>query len=373
MNRRIWIRSAVLLLAVLGIGAALAGWKQASLEESEAAWANQPEPVEVVRAAVAREHDYRPSTTAIGTVLALRSITLRNEVPGTVDKVMLNPGEIVEPGTVLVALDVSVEQAELEALQAQVRLAETVLERTRHLHENRAASQEELDRARAERDVALAQVSRIKAIIDRKTIKAPFRARVGIADVHPGQYLNQGTQLTTLQGVADAVHVDFAVDQQVAEQLAEGEGVEVITREGAKPHAATIVAIDARIDRETRNAIIRAKLQDNGKVPAPGASVQVRVPVGPVQAAVTVPVNALRKGPSGEHVFIIEPDQEGNLRAHVRQVESGAMLGDAVLIREGVTAGERVAASGSFKLRESVLVAVDGNAVQTAMNTHSGN
>ena len=43
-----------------------------------------------------------------------------------------------------------------------------------------------------------------------------FRARVGLADVHPGQYLNEGVELTTLQGVSQEVHVDFAVAQSVA-------------------------------------------------------------------------------------------------------------------------------------------------------------
>jgi membrane fusion protein (multidrug efflux system) len=66
----------------------------------------------------------------------------------------------------------------------------------------------------------------------------------------------------------------------------------------------------------------------------------------------------LRKGPQGEHVFVIQNDQEGNSRAHMRNVQSGAVLGDEVLILSGLTAGEQVAASGSFRLREGALVAV---------------
>ena len=85
------------------------------------------------------------------------------------------------------------------------------MSRTQRLDKNRVTAETELDRARAERDVALAQIARTKAVIARKTIRAPFRARVGLADLHPGQYLNEGTQLTTLQGVDDAVHVDFTV------------------------------------------------------------------------------------------------------------------------------------------------------------------
>ncbi|MGH2740952.1 MAG: efflux RND transporter periplasmic adaptor subunit, partial [Thermoleophilaceae bacterium] len=291
--------------------------------------------MESVTAAVAKEREHRPTTTSIGTVLALRSITLRNELPGTVSRVMLMPGAVVEAGKVLVALDVTVEEAELGAQEAQAILAETVLGRTRRLIETRAASEEELDRARAERDVALAQIARTKAIIARKTIRAPFRARVGLADVHPGQYLDEGTQLTTLQGVDAAAHVDFAVAQQIAAGLREGDSVEVFATLDGSSIAARIVAIDARIDPTTRNAMVRARIEGAENPPAPGASVRVRVAVGPPRMTVVVPVSALRKGPGGDHVFVLAPAKDGKTRARLRQVESGAILGDEVVIRAG--------------------------------------
>src|SRR5688572_3854341 len=197
--RRRWLASSLLLLAILGSGAGLAAWKKASLQAADAAAAAQPEPMESVTVSVAKERLHTRTTTAIGTVLALRSITLRNEVPGTVHEVTLAPGQIVEAGTVLVALDVSVERAELRAQEAQAALAETLLARMERASEHRGASAMEVDRARAERDVARAQVERIKAVIARKTIRAPFRARVGLADVHQGQYLDAGALLTTLQ------------------------------------------------------------------------------------------------------------------------------------------------------------------------------
>ncbi|MGH8571472.1 MAG: efflux RND transporter periplasmic adaptor subunit, partial [Gammaproteobacteria bacterium] len=323
MNRRSWIGASLLLAMVVGTGVALATWKHASLQEANAASANQPEPMESVTVAVATEREHRPTTTSIGTVLALRSITLRNELPGTVRQVTLTPGQVVDPGTVLVALDVSVEEAELEAQEAQAVLAQTVLGRTRRLNETRAASEEELDRAGAERDVALAQVARTKAIIARKTIRAPFRARVGISDVHPGQYLEEGTLLTTLQGVGDAAHVDFTVAQHVAAALREGESVEVFATSDSPPIATKVVAVDARVDPTTRNALVRARIEGAANAPAPGASVRVRVPVGPPRLTVVIPVSALRKGPGGDHVFVVAPDEEGKTRAHVRQVQSG--------------------------------------------------
>jgi membrane fusion protein (multidrug efflux system) len=353
----------LLLVLVVLAAASLSSWKHLSIRESNAAAQSQPEPAEVVTAAVAEPREWQPTTTAVGTVLALRSITLRNELPGTVERVALTPGEIVEEGAVLVALDVSVEEAELAAQKARAALAQTVLERTERLIEERAVAVEELDRARAERDIALAEVARIEAVIERKTIRAPFRARVGIADVHPGQYLSEGTLLTTLQGVDDDAHVDFAVEQRVASSVEEGSVVEITGPAGSATLRGTVTAVDARIDPATRNATVRARVDGAGALLAPGASVRVRVPTGPERVAVTIPVTAVRRGPSGDHVFVLAEDEQGKVRAHARPVEVGTALGDVVVIRDGITAGERVAASGSFKLRDAVLVAVDDRAL----------
>ena len=354
--------SAVLLLTLLITGGGLAAWKRASINKSNAAAAHQPEPIESITAATAEARSYRPTTTSIGTVLALNSITLRNELSGTVRQVALVPGQIVEPGTVLVALDVSVEEADLAAQQAQADLATTTLARLERLRQADAASQEEVDQARAARDVAAAQIARTRAIIARKTIRAPFLARVGITDVHPGQYLNEGTELTTLQGVATAAHVDFTVAQAVAAQLKAGESVAVYAPAAPNPIEARIVALDSRVDPVTRNALVRARISRGA--PAPGASVRVELPVGPATPVVAIPVSALRKGPGGDHVFIVAADSTGKTRVHEQPVQSGSMIGDEVLILSGLTPGQRVATSGSFKLREAVLVAVVGDSLR---------
>jgi len=357
VNRRGSVASAVLLLALLGTGGGLAAWKYSSIKEADAAAANQPEPTELVTSAIPNEIDHRQTSTSIGTVRALRSIDLQNEVPGTVRLARLTPGQIVEAGSVLLTLDASVEQAELEAQQAQVSLAKTRLNRLKSLREHLATSQEEVDQAQAEHDVALAQIARIKAVIAKKIIRAPFRARVGLSDVHPGQYLNEGTHLTTLQSVDDAAHVDFTAAQRVASGLQVGDKIEVFVPGDSAPRAARIVALDARVDSTTRNALVRARIQRPGILPA-GASVRVRVPSGPAGKALVVPVSALRKGPGGDHVFVIAVDKEGKTRAQQRPVRSGPVLGDSVVIYAGISAGEQVATSGSFKLREGALVAV---------------
>jgi len=361
MSRR--FGSVGIVLTVVLLGVVLAVWKYASLRAADAAAAIRHEPLESVTVAVARPVEHRRTTSSIGTVHAMQSITLRNEAPGTVRQVAMEPGQIVDAGTVLVALDVAVEEAELRAQQAQAALAETQLARIRRLRADGVAPEMEFDRAVAERDVALANSARTRAVIERKTIRAPFRARVGIADVHPGQYLNEGTQLTTLQSVEDDVHVDFAVTQDVAASLRVGDSVDVFGPAGT-PAAAAIVAVDARVDPATRNVLVRARI-DAADAAAPGASVRVQVPVGPPITAVAVPISALRKGPTGDHVFVIADAADGP-RAQLRTVQSAAATGDEVVIQQGITVGERVAASGAFKLYEGARVAIVDQAAADA-------
>ena len=345
-----------LIGVVLGAGALLGAWKQGANREAQAAAMNQPEPVERITVATAEVREHLRTATAIGTVLAVRSISLKNEVAGTVRRVSLTPGRIVEAGTVLVALDVSVEEAELRALDAQAKLAQVSLARRETLLAHQVIAQDEVDQARAQHDVAQAQTARLRAVIAKKIIRAPFRARVGMADVHPGQYLTEGVELTTLQGVSDDVHIDFAVAQNVATTLELGSDVEVRTSDQAEPLSAKVVAIDARVDPTTRNAAVRARLVGGPNAPSPGASVRVLVPVGRAKNAVAIPVSALRKGPDGDHVWMIAPDDTGTFRAHERKVESGPVLGESVIVLDGLKAGEKVAASGAFKLREAAKV-----------------
>lgn len=354
----------ILLLAILGgAGFGIYLWKGALVANAATAAAQQQEMPIVVGAAPARTSQHARTTTAIGTVRALRSITLRNELPGTVRNVALTAGSVVEQGALLVELDVAVETAQLQALEAEARLAESMLGRMERALQSQGASAADVDRARAQRDMANANQKRLEALIEQKRLRAPFRAKVGLVDLHLGQYLEPGTSITTLQGVDAAVHVDFAVPQEAAARLTVGQTVQIQKRSGEATVPAKVVAIDARVDEATRNAWVRAELGGEG-LPQPGASVRVLVPVAAPADVVVVPVSALRKSPGGDFLYVLEKDPQGALRAKQRRVHGGPSLGDEVIVRDGVQVGELVAAEGSFKLREGALVHVASNAPQ---------
>src|SRR3989454_11756303 len=110
------------------------------------------------------------------------------------------------------------------------------------------------------------------------------------------------------------------------------EPVAVYAADDPRPITARIVAVDARVDPATRNALARARIQS--QAPAPGASVRVEVPTGPSTTVLASPVSARRKGPAGDHVFRIAADSAGHTRAHVQPVQSGPVLDDdGVILR----------------------------------------
>ncbi len=173
----------------------------------------------------------------------------------------------------------------------------------------------------------------------------------------------------------DALHVDFSVPQAVAAALKPGDRVDVFAGEAgtsAPAVPARVAAVDAKVDPATRNSTVRARIQlgkdgaAHGSLPPPGSSVRVSVAVGAPASAVAVPATALRKGPSGDHVFVLKQAGDKQLRAQQRAVQVGASLGDEVLVTRGLSAGELVATSGSFKLRDAALVAVTNNTTRTS-------
>ena len=355
-----WIASVLLLVTLLATAGALAAWKAGSIRAADAAAASQPEPMEAVIAAVATPREHRPTITSIGTVLALRSITLRNELAGTVARGRARARADRRGGHgARRARRLGRGGRAAGAGSAGRASRETLLERIQQAQRRAAPSPRSRSTARAPSATSRWRRStRTQAIIDRKTIRAPFRARVGLADVHPGQYLDEGTALTTLQGVDEAAHVDFTVAQQVARRPARRATAVRGLRRRRRPRrsSATIVAIDARVDPATRNATVRARIDGRrARARAGRLGAGARSATGPTRTAVVVPVSALRKGPEGDHVFVIATGRGRQAaRARARGRRAAPCSATRSLILDGLAAGEQVAASGSFKLREGV-------------------
>ncbi len=354
---RYMLLTGIVVLIVLGTIGTLATLKILSIQAAMAqgGW---PEPANAVVVAQAVEQDWQPVINTTGTVMATRFATLQNEVEGTIVEMKMTSGQVVEEGQLLLSLDTSVEAAELRAAQARQKLAEIRFERVKRNAANNAASADEMSEAQATLDAAIAASQQLQAVIDRKNIKAPFKATLGIVDLQKGQYLPQGTTIAALTGVDEHVFVDFAVPQEMAGRLPVGTPIQFFRIDDpAKGVVATIVSDDMMLNDRTRTTRTRVKAQNTAAL-RPGMSVNVRLPASLPQKVITVPATSIRRAAWGDFVYVVTTDPEGKQRAQQRGVTLGPSLGERVIVRNGLTPGTEVVADGSFKLSENALLQV---------------
>lgn len=344
------------LLAIGGTAGGLGYYKYMEISAAIAAAEASPEPREAVEAVRARRGEWAASTRAVGTVVALRQVEIRNELPGTVIEVGFASGDIVEAGQVLVRLDTRQERAAVAAAQAEAQLAQTVFDRRSRLAPGDVVSVLDLDRARAELAAATARVSGLEAGIAKKTLAAPFRARVGLTDLQPGAYLDEGASIAMLQGVDSDAYVDFTLPQDMAAAIRPGVAVSLAGQQIPDGSvSAEIVAEDASVDADNRAVRFRAIARGLGERLRPGAFVDVVAVTAPPQPALLVPLTAVRRAPYGDHVFVLA-EEAGQSRARQRIVQTGPLQGTDIVITDGLAEGELIAGAGSFKLRDGLLV-----------------
>lgn len=350
----------VVLLSIIGISAGLSLYKTKEFEAAEAAAKASPEPMEAVATVVARRGQWAASTRAIGTVVALQQLEIRNELAGTIAQIGFKSGAIVEKDQLLVQFDVRQENASLAASQAEAQLARQTLERRENLKGSPAFSAQEVDRARSEFAAATARAKSLEVAIEKKRIVAPFRARVGITDLQVGAYLDVGTLISRLQGIDSDAYVDFSLPQDQAAAIKPGTIVtfstsgQSISSSNATAKA-EVVAEDDSIDGTNRAVRFRAVATGLGSSLRPGTFVDVTVVTSTPRDSVMIPLTALRRSPSGQHVFVIS-NEDGKRRARMRTVETGPVQDGDIAIEKGLAIGDVIASSGSFKLRDGLLV-----------------
>jgi len=361
----------VMLVAVAAFLGIVGTIKVRQIQAGMAMAASFQPPPEAVTTTVARQDEWPASLSAIGSVAAVRGVTVSADLPGIVESISFESGRPVAAGTVLVRLDTKQEQAQLTAAQAQRDLAKISLERARELVAQGVLAQSELDRTSAEHKQAEAKVGEIRATIERKQIRAPFSGVLGIRQVNLGQYLNAGDPIVSLQSL-DPIYVNFSVPQQQIGDLRVGGEVRV-TAQGVEnsDSTGTITAVNSVVDEATRNIQVQATLANREDKLRPGMFVEAEVVLGASTPVVALPTSAISYAPYGNSVFIVGDMKgpKGQTYRGVRQqfVKLGSSRGDQVAIVSGVKPGEEVVTSGVFKLRNGAAVVVN-NKVQPSNN-----
>jgi membrane fusion protein (multidrug efflux system) len=369
MTKRMWI----MLGGVLVLVAALAFGFFLHIRQIIA---NSPKPQpQVVTATAVEALEWQPQLSSVGTLTAVHGVDISSEVSGQVRKVNFKSGQNVQAGELLVQLNADSEIAQLAALRAAADLAAITLKRDQAQFEAEAVSQAQVDNDTADLKSKTAQLAQQEALVVKKTIRAPFAGRVGITTINPGQYLNPGDKIVTLQAI-DPIYVDFYVPQRQLGQVSVGQVINA--RSDAyedKTFRGRITAINPKLDTTTRNVQVQATIANPKQQLLPGMFANAVVDVGQKKKYLTLPQTAITYNPYGSTVFIVKPavakegapsaPQEGGLEVQQAFVTTGDTRGDQVAITSGVKEGQKVVTSGQIKLKNGSRIVVD-NTVQPA-------
>jgi membrane fusion protein (multidrug efflux system) len=360
---------AIMLAIVVALFGGLFGFKAFEAGMMKKYMSFQAPPA-TVTALKAEYQTWQPQLKAVGSLRAVRGVDVSSEISGLVRSLHFRSGEWVDEGQVLVELNADADIAQLHAYQAAADLANTTYERDKKQFEIQAVSQATLDSEAADLRSKRAQVAQQQAIVDKKTIRAPFSGRLGISTVNPGQYVNPGDKIVTLQEL-NPLYVDFYLPQQELSRIVLGQAVAVTTDTyPGRTFMGKITVVNPKVDPDTRNFQVEATIANPKRELLPGMYATVDVHAGVVQRYLTLPQTAVTYNPYGDTVFVVEEKgtgKDGKPLFAVKQsfVTVGPTRGDQVAMLSGVKEGDLVVTSGQLKLKNGSAVIIN-NQVQPA-------
>src|SRR5258708_36114798 len=195
--------------------------------------------------------------------------------------------------------------AKLEAHKAAAALSEIVHQRDHDQFKLKAVSHVTLEADAAKLKNANAQVADQQAVVDKKTLRAPFAGHLGVRVVDIGQYISAGTTVVTLQAL-DPIYADFFLPQQALNQIRLEQVVTIkIDTYPNGDFAGTITAINPKVDPATRNVQVRATLKNPDRLLLPGMYASVNVAAGGKQRYLTLPQTAVTYNPYRETIYVV--------------------------------------------------------------------
>lgn len=358
------------LLAIIGV---LAGVKALQISALIKAGAAFTQPAETISAAEVRQETWESLLATVGSVTAVQGVELRAELAGTVREISFVSGGTAAKGQVLLRLDTTSEEAQQRSAAARGELARLNLERARDLSRQGVLSKSDLDSAEAAALQSAGDVDNVKAIIAKKTIRAPFSGRLGIRSVNLGQFVHDGDPIVSLHSL-DPVYVDFNVTEQQLGQAQHTTAVRVTTdATPGRVWAGKVTALNPEVDASTRNIKVQATVPNADESLRPGMFARVELVLPETQPLLVIPSTAVLHAPYGDSVFVVTDVKDEKSGKTVKQVQMttvrlGETRGDFIAVTTGLKAGQLVATSGVFKLRNGSPVALDNSQAPDAQS-----
>lgn len=357
------LRMVVMLIVIGVILGGIFGFQAFKSRMIAQAIAARSNPAQTVSTTTATASDWQERLEAVGSFRAVNGAALSSEVAGIVEAIGFQDGQDVAAGTPLLQLRAEEDLATLKQYQAAADNAQVTYDRDLKQLKAQGVSQATVDSDLATLKQAQAQVAAQQALIDKKSVKAPFAGRLGVREVDLGQYLAAGTTIVTLQSL-DPILFDFTLPQQALAKLEVGQPV-AATVDGYPDRSfeGKITAISPLVDSTTRSLTVRASFANPHHVLLPGMYGKAAVAVGAPQRYVTLPATAIVSNPYGDIAYVVAGQGENGQGSGqtVKQifVTTAGSRGDQVAVAKGVAEGDTVVTSGQLKLQNGSPVTVN--------------
>jgi multidrug efflux system membrane fusion protein len=356
---RVFLATAIALGLIVALFVAYHAFEKTQIAKFMAV---RPPPTPITQA-IAEVRPVAKSLGGIGTLQAVRQVTVAPEVGGLITQIHFTLGATVNAGDPLVQLNDAPERADLANYQALMRVADANLERDKTLSARDFQSRQVVDQQQSLRDQAQAGIAKAQAQIAQKLIRAPFAGQLGVRQVNIGGYVNPGGPIVTLTDLS-TLWVNFTLPEQVSSHIAVGQTAEIrVDAYPGRVFKAQVTTIEPQISQQTRTILVQATLDnpDHALLPGMFANVSVILPDSP--RLVVLPETAVDFSLYGDSVFVVQEDGKNEkgepvLKVMRTFVRTGERFDGKIAILSGLVGGERVAASGQLKLSNGALVRV---------------
>lgn len=331
-------------------------------------FASRENPVYTVATTKAGYQIWKPKIAAVGSTRATLGVNITAQLGGMIQKIYFTPGASVKESEILVQQNADPNIGQLHSLEANAELAKITYERDQKQYLVKGISKQQLDSDMQNWKSLQGQVEQQKAIVAQYTITAPFAGRLGISNVNPGQYLNPGDTVVTLQSL-DPIYVDFYLAQNLLSNVEIGQQVNIsIDAYPDKVFTGKVTTINPLVEKGTRNVEIEATLPNPDNLIYPGMYATVDVNRDIEEKFITLPRAAITFNPYGDLVYRVvktTDKKSGKAVLQVRQkfITVGASRGDQISVLTGVADGDEIVTGGQLKLKNGSLVSIN-NAVQ---------
>jgi membrane fusion protein (multidrug efflux system) len=311
--------------------------------------------------------------TVSGTVTSPQSAILSPSIGGLVEETLVDAGDRVENGSILVTLDselarLTLERSIAEETQARIALddARRRLAEAEDVGPKRGIAETEIKSLRAEvtrneaaLKAAAAAARQQEAVVRRHEVRAPFTGVVSRRLAQVGEWVNPGNGLVELVAT-EGLRFDFRVPQTYYARLDKDTQVDLtldaVPDEVVPGRIQSIVPVK---DPGARTFLLRVVTDAQHRLPVtPGMSVRAAVRIDTGREAVVVPRDAVLMYPDGRKTVWVVVQEDGNTVVHEKRIQAGLEFDGLVEVQGGLEGGLDIVTRGNEALRDGETVIV---------------